>query len=282
MSRFHTAGIGLLSLWIGLFVVFTALQLRFNKTAFTVDGVVVCSVSDVIEFLIPVIIVPAYWLVWFRCETSKVDFRRLFPMLIGSLIFTHGHGVHLAANSLSNTCFARNGISSVAEGSTELAHFAQALDWFDELVSHWLWISGIVIFAISILYSQISALQLHGKVVRYEETSIFTKILCALYGTVYGVIFWAHNIEGGTVFLGLPLSVFIVAWLGKRRDSLLAVSPIAVLFLVSHVVTTLLLVGWFFMWGGFPEFSHLPKDQNNWIASWYKTSGEQKAINIEL
>jgi hypothetical protein len=44
----------------------------------------------------------------------------VFLMLIGSVLFTHGHGVHLAANSLSNTCHAEAGIKSLCAGSPQL------------------------------------------------------------------------------------------------------------------------------------------------------------------
>lgn len=272
MTRFHTASVGLIFWWIFLFIFFTVLQLKFNKSSFFVNGVQVCSVSDMIEFAIPLVVVPVFFIIWFRCEIGPVTFSTIFPMLVGALSFTHGHGVHLAANSLSNTCHKNDGLSSLAEGSIQMDHFAQALDWFDEFISHWLWIGGIMLFCLSILYSQAKALHRHGRVVKYFQLRWYESIACAVFGVVYGVIFWAHNIEGGTVILGLPMSLAVTWWLWARRHSLLTVSPIAVTYFVSHGVTAALLVFWFVLWGGFPEFSHLPQG-SNWIASFFATAG---------
>ncbi len=49
MIEFPTARFGALFVWILSFVVFTFLQLKYNKTPLSFDGVVVCSVSDAIE-----------------------------------------------------------------------------------------------------------------------------------------------------------------------------------------------------------------------------------------
>ncbi len=78
---FPTARLPLLSLWIFFFVFFTALQLRFNKTPFTVDGVPLCSVSDLIEFFVPVFVVPLYWAVWFSSPIRNVGFTDALLMV---------------------------------------------------------------------------------------------------------------------------------------------------------------------------------------------------------
>jgi hypothetical protein len=235
---------------------------------------VLCSVSDLIEFLVPLVVVPLYWAVWFASPLRHLRLKDALLMIVGSVLFTHGHGVHLAANSLSNTCHAEGGLKRLCEGSTELKHYVAALDLFDELVSHVLWIGGIMLFCVALLAAQSAILRRHGTLVRYESIGYASGVVYCVYGAIYGVLFACHNIEGGTVAMGLPFALAIVAFLGRHR--MLKVSPVALIFFVSHLVTIALLVSWYIMWGGFPEFSQLPKERNNWIGSFYATTQQKE------
>src|SRR3990167_4332637 len=96
--RYPGASLWLLTIWNASFIIFTVLQLSFQKHPLYIGSLPLLSLSDAIEFAVPWVIAPLYWLVWsqsFR-ETARPRFwRHLFPMILGTVMFTHGHGVHL-------------------------------------------------------------------------------------------------------------------------------------------------------------------------------------------
>ncbi len=132
-----------------------------------------------------------------------------------------------------------------------------------------------MLFCVALLTIQFANLKRHGSVVKFESLSFFSVIICIIFGAIYGTLFACHNIEGGTVAMGLPFSVAIFAQL-FRQKKLLAIAPIAVVFFVGHLVTLALLISWYLIWGGFPEFSQLPESNGNWIASFYATANHKE------
>jgi hypothetical protein len=159
-----------------------------------------------------------------------------------------------------------------------LFSYIAALDLFDELISHILWIGGIILFCVALIRLQVASFSRHGSLVKYAKVSLAGIILFSIFGIIYGVLFACHNIEGfrikekkqifflffyffyfegGTVMMGLPFSVLLVLYLTTFNLSLVRTSPLALLFFVSHIITIVLLLIWFAMWGSFPEFSQL-------------------------
>ncbi len=58
-------------------------------------------------------------------------------MILGTVLFTHGHGIHLSSNSLSNLYAKLIGIAeAAATASPHSPTFAAALDLYDEYLSH--------------------------------------------------------------------------------------------------------------------------------------------------
>jgi hypothetical protein len=76
-----------------------------------------------------------------------------------------------------------------------------------------------------------------------------------LAGFIYGITLFCIFLEGQTVPLGLPsvviISLVILIW-GRRK---LSQQPILAFFFIASLVAFLLLGGWGFYWGGFPQFS---------------------------
>jgi hypothetical protein len=183
--------------------------------------------------------------------------------------------VHLAANSLSNSLHCKeNGLKLISADTIQLRHFIIALDYFDEFLSHILWIGGVVVFCAAILYGQVKGLHRFGKVVEYNKIGVLGTLICVVFGMGYGVVFWAHNIEGNTVLIGLPFSIFVIGWIWHHRK-LLQISPISVMWFTSHICTLLLFVFWYVQWGGFPEFSQLPEGTDNFIRSFYASTNQK-------
>lgn len=178
----------------------------------------------------------------------------------------------------------------------EINRYIAALDLFDELISHILWIGvskqknlcfgtevwfslfmkqGIILFCVALLRSQVLTLSKHGSVIKYQRISFLGGVVYTLFGLVYGVLFACHNIEGGTVLMGLPFCVLIVLYLAGLKRELIVVSPIAFLFFVSHVFTLALLLAYYNMFGGFPEFSQL---KGSTIGSFYATTNHKQEL----
>lgn len=181
-KRYPGATVTLIGVWNAVFVVFTTLQLRYNKAAFHVGGLPLISISDVIEFAVPWVVVPFYWVraidavvfcprsqsrsscgpsrfarlrgprcarpSWLmRCRHVRLAdrlpqfARHLLPMILGTVLFTHGHGIHLSSNSLSNLYAKLSGMAAAAATDASSPHsptFAAALDLYDEYLSHML------------------------------------------------------------------------------------------------------------------------------------------------
>lgn len=109
----------------------------------------------------------------------------------GAVLYVQGHGIHLAANSISN-----------ARGSAPPTYL------WDEVVGHYLWYGG--------LYLLVAALVLAAPAV----TSAWRWPLAALFGLTSAT----NAIEGQTALLTLAVSVAFAAWGWRRRSELLLVS----------------------------------------------------------
>ena len=138
----------------------------------------------------------------------------------GAVLYTQGHGIHLAANSVANS------------DPGEAAHL------WDEVVSHHLWYGGLAVVVAAL------ALELAPRLRRATPWSLALAALWGLTATTTGI-------EGGTAVLALATGVAFVAWGWRERrrggGELLA----------GYGLSVVLLVGWGLYWRGFPQFSEL-------------------------
>ena len=136
------------------------------------------------------------------------------------ILYTQGHGIHLAANSIAN----------VEPGET--AHL------WDETVGHYLFYGGLA--------GIVAAL---GLALRAEPAprSAWRLPLALLFGfTVF-----TNSVEGGTPLLGLATGVVFVLWGLRSRRRL------PELLVPTYAVTLAALTAWGVYWRGFPQFSEL-------------------------
>jgi hypothetical protein len=266
--------------------IFTTLQLRYNKTMLLIDGLPLLSLSDAIEFAVPWVVVPLYWGVWvcaFRPSATPRFWRHLLPMIVATVLFTHGHGIHLSSNSLSNLFHSLAKITTTTTTTattTTAATFSQALDLYDEFLSHLLWICGLCIFEWCIVATQITlpATNAHFAtrpvVESWTPLAWYKRLACAFVGLVYGVLFFCHNIEGSTVVIGLPFCMLMIVLI-IRHARLLSLSPVVIFFFASHFVTLFLFAFWYHINdGAFPEFSALKN--RNFVNQFYANSESNK------
>ena len=142
--------------------------------------------------------------------------------LLGTVVFTQGHGLHLAANSIS-----------YARGPAAPTHL------WDEVVGHHLWFAGLALLVAAV-----------STAVRGHEVSAGPAAL-ALAGLV-GLTWAANVIEGGAVPVGAALAGALVArgW-ADRRD------PVGRLLVLAFGLSLVLVAAYGLWQGGFPQPSEL-------------------------
>jgi len=142
-------------------------------------------------------------------------------LLAAGVLYTQGHGIHLAANSIAN----------VDPGDT--AHL------WDEVVGHYLWYAGLA--------GVVAALALAAGDQPPPRNRTFALVLAALFGATV----FTNSVEGGTPFLALGTAIFFVAWGVRRRRGA------AWLLVPTYSIVIVGLCAWGAYWRGFPQFSEL-------------------------
>jgi hypothetical protein len=141
-------------------------------------------------------------------------------LAVAGILYTQGHGIHLAANSIGN----------VDPGET--AHL------WDETVGHYIWYTGLI--------GVVAALAL--ALATQPASRSAWRLPLAL---VFGFTIFTNSVEGGTALLGLASGVVFVAWGVRARGRL------PELLVPTYAVTVTSLVAWGAYWRGFPQFSDL-------------------------
>ena len=143
-------------------------------------------------------------------------------ILLGAagLLYTQGHGIHLAANSIANV------------QSSDAVHL------WDETVGHWLWYTGLALI-VAILAHALDAVP--------APRSAWSLVLAVAFGATV----FTNSVEGGTVVLGFVSGAIFVGW-GLRRQG-----RVPELLVPAYALTLVCLTGWGLYWQGFPQFSEL-------------------------
>jgi hypothetical protein len=192
--------------------------------------------ADVLDIATPLVLMPLYWVLF--TDTGRV--YRTLPLALAfavlAALWTEGQGMHLSANSISNL---------FGEGTTEVH---QLIHFYDEVLSHYLWHLGIISLSILLL------------AVPYGDPASASAPrwgIIILSAVLYGFTYFAASDEGGTVPLGLPAAVLIVAWLLVRKRHDIRTQNLVAFFFLAYVIALLLFAVWFAWWGGFPQFSEV-------------------------
>ena len=132
---------------------------------------------------------------------AGADRRAWLLAAVGGVIYTQGHGIHLAANSISN-----------ARGDEAPVHL------WDEVVGHYIWYAG--------LYLVMAALVLVLPAVR----SWARWPLAALFGLTLAT----NGIEGGTPVLTLLVAAAFLAWgVRLRSDVVICTAAVATVLIAG-------------------------------------------------
>ncbi len=197
------------------------------------------TIGTVFDLFAPLVMIPLYWLLY-RVDqvktTSGPPAWMGLAFLLLAVLWVEGHGIHHPTNALSLVLKG----SGIGDNVNTLNNF------YDEVLSHYLWHIGMVGLSALIVYR------------RWQwplATRQSSLVLELAAGSLYGFIFFGAVIEGGTWPVGFPFAALfglfglVWGWARLRREPLLA------FFSIGYLVATAFFIGWAIRWGGFPQFS---------------------------
>lgn len=214
--------------WLGWFALAVIIGMQAGTVFKPLGTVGETRVADWVDLLTPYAILGCAAMVLVRAEASRAQWV-LFG--VGGITFTLGHGLHLAANSISN-------VADAVVAKASIVHL------WDEVVSHYFWYVGLFLVLAAM------ALALRPQEFRVGAVDVVVALLVA-------VTLVNNYIEGGTPWLGL---VFLAV--GVICGFLWRPAAVSRLLLLVGGVGLLLLVGWGIYWlaadgSTFPQFSEL-------------------------
>lgn len=178
--------------------------------------------ADWIDMATPFVVLgPLLWLLTIVRPNPLI----WFAAMVGSILYVQGHGIHLAANSISNTT-----TSQTAPSTTTVVHL------WDEVAGHYIWFAGLaIVLACCWLGSTTAALTIPAWP-------------SAIVGAVTGITWATNGLEGGTAIFSLGCAAAAVTVAGRRPTATLAVP-----FAAAGMVAVAVLAGYGLANGGFPQ-----------------------------
>ena len=189
------------------------------------------TAQELVDLFTPIVVLPLAW--WILECLGGMGRGELLVFLVIAIVWVEGQAIHLATNAIGDV------FSPGADRGAFYATEAGDLDhWFDEGLGHWLW---------HLAWAALSILMLWRATVR-RDWPLPAGWLPLVAGLIQGVTFFFVTVEGETTLLGIPLSLFFVAW--TARETLAgSTNPVFRFFLVSSAVTLLAYAGWVIAYG---------------------------------
>jgi hypothetical protein len=195
------------------------------------------KVSDVFDLLTPLALLPLYWVLYRAGQKEPINLSGIIIFFVFAASWAAGQGMHLSANSISHLL---KGMES--SDIYKLTHF------YDEVLSHYLWHTGIVGLSACIIYRQ-------RRNPFSENNGWLWPVLLA--GIIHGFTFFLIVIEAGTAPLGITFAVLAALFVLVRGHKKLGQQPVLMFFLISYIVAVLFFLGWGIYWQGLPQFSEV-------------------------
>jgi len=214
--------------WLGWFALAVIIGMQAGTVFKPLGSVGETRVADWVDLLTPYAILGCAAMVLLRAWATRGQWVLLG---VGGITFTLGHGLHLAANSISNVA------DQVVAGAS-IVHL------WDEVVSHWIWYTGLFLVMAAVAW----ALRDQELAVGAPDMVVAMLVAVTLVNTY---------IEGATPWLGL---IFLAA--GLIAGLMWRPATVSRLLLVVGGAGLVLLIGWGVYWFAadgsvFPEFSEL-------------------------
>jgi len=214
--------------WLGWFALAVIVGMQAGTVFKPLGTLGETRVADWVDLLTPYAILGCAAMVLLRAWATRGQWVLLG---IGGITFTLGHGLHLAANSISN-------VADTVVAGASIVHL------WDEVVSHYIWYTGLFLVMAAVAW----ALRDQALTVGGPDVVVALLVAVTLVNTY---------IEGATPWMGLVfLATGLVAGLRWRP------ATVSRLLLVVGGVGLVLLIGWGVYWFAadgsvFPEFSEL-------------------------
>jgi hypothetical protein len=191
--------------------------------------------QELVDLFTPVVVLPIAWLVLTSSGTVTRSAAAIFVAIAG--LWAGGQGIHLAANAIGDAFTAgpaRDAFYATAAG--DLDHF------LDEVLGHWAWhLAWVALTVLTLLVAS-------GARVGGSSAAASGRWMSTVAGAIYGAVFFLVSTEGGTVALGIPASLVLLAWTG--RDRLLGSRhPVIVFVAASSLVTLIAYLIWAIRFG---------------------------------
>lgn len=214
--------------WLGWFALSVILGMQAGTVFKPLGTAGETRIADWVDLLTPFEVLGTAAMVLVRAGARRSQWV-LFGL--GGVTFTLGHGLHLAANSVSN-------VADPTVATASIVHL------WDEVVSHWPWYLGLFLVLLAIVAA------LRDVAFRVGAADLVVAGLVA-------VTLVNNYIEGGTPWLGLVLLAVLlglgIAW--RPAD-------VSRLLIVVGGLGLVMLVAWGLFWFAvdgrvFPQFSEL-------------------------
>lgn len=185
--------------------------------------------GDVFDLFTPLVLIPLYWLLFRVGAEKSPSTRETVFFLVFAAFWVMGQGMHLSANSIGHLVDKMKGTDVYS-----LTNF------YDEVLSHYLWHFGVVALSGLIIYRQWRNPLTESQRIPW---------IMYLAGVIYGFSFAVIVLEGVTWLMGIPFAVlaalFGLVWGWRKLGS----QPLLAFFLIVYVVAILLFAGWVSYWG---------------------------------
>lgn len=198
------------------------------------------TVGEVLDLLTPLILIPLYWLLMELTPETPPSRGQNLLFLVLAVLWVDGHGMHLAANSIGHL------LKDLAGSDVYTL-----TDFYDEVLSHYLWHFSVVALAVLLLYRQ------WRQPFSGESKGLALGIIA---GIIYGFVYFTIIVEAQTAPLGVPFALlvplFALVW-GRKEFKR---QPLLVFITIACLVALGFFVGWAICWRDLPEllpeFSH--------------------------
>ena len=209
------------------------------------------SRADAFDFLTPLFVIPVALAAFFKLiraaaadgwGSSRSSKWSIAVLVLGFICYVEGHGLHLSANAIDRLL-----------AGLEDTPLHRSVYIYDEVISHLIWDSGVIIIAAGLI--------LAGIKVNFPRLSWVQWVFLVAGAVLFGFSFAVNAVEGQTVVLTLPAAVLmslVCFWIyrrGRRRHR--EHNAAALFFLMGFLLSALLFAYWGIAHSGFPEFSEL-------------------------
>jgi len=195
------------------------------------------KVADVFDILTPLVLLPLYWLLYRMSQNKPLGLSGMVVFFVFAAFWAAGQGMHLSANSISH----------LLKGM-ESSDIYKLTNFYDEVLSHYLWHVGIVGLSGFLIIRQ------WQNTFNEERGPLWPLILA---GVIHGFTFFLIVIEAGTAPLGVTFAVLAVLFGLIWGRKMIFQQPIITFFIISYAIAILFFIGWGVYYQGLPQFSEL-------------------------